>query len=88
MDPQEYPVVECDAQELPPVPAPETVLYQIIYSTYAEPNVMVRHGDPSTDLAACEAFAIKLMSAYDAKEAFVCTVHAAYAKETNVKKVI
>jgi uncharacterized protein YegL len=49
---------------------------------------MWRDGEPTPDLSTAEAEARKVMENYNVKEVFVCTVHAAYAKETTVKQVI
>lgn len=66
----------------------EKTHYQLLYVRHGETAHFYREGLPTTDLDVCNEKALDLMGGNDVKEAFVCTVHAAYTKETTVKKVL
>ena len=77
--------------EMPsPTVAPETNYFQIVYNVYsAEPkDTMHRHGGATLNRDAAMAEAVSLARRHDVQEVFVVTVHAAYSKEVNIKKVI
>lgn len=67
---------------------PEATQFQIIYSTYSDQQQMTRHRLPFTDIQACSTEAQAIAKRYDVKEVFICTVHAAFTKETTIKQVI
>lgn len=86
------PDAEQNDSEMPPeslnaTPSEVTKL-QIIFITYDKPDVMQRSGIPNDDVTACATAAEKLMQRHDVREVFIANVHAAYVKETNIKKVI
>lgn len=73
--------------EQPLAPA-ETTHFQVVYALHDSGNQLFREGVPTLDRAACEAVASAMMQRHDVHTVFICTVHAAYQKETTVKKVI
>lgn len=76
---------------IPPAPVKvvaETVHFQVVYTQHETGAQMFREGVPTLDRKACEDTVTILMARHDVKEAFICTVHAAYTKETSVKQVI
>lgn len=67
---------------------PEQDTFQIIYTKYDDGTVMHREGVPSKDLSAVTEMALTLLRKPNVREVFLCTVHSAYGKEVNIRKVI
>jgi len=66
----------------------ETTHFQVIYTLHEMGTQMWREGQPTRDSEAAGKAARTLMARHDVKEVFICTIHAAYEKETTVKQVI
>jgi DnaJ-class molecular chaperone len=74
-----------------PEPAPETVQFQIVYAMYtdAADGILRRGGKFYDDKAEAIAAASDLMEKnWSVQDVFVCTVHAAFAKNQTVERVI
>ncbi len=88
-DPEGYGTDHIERPEPTPTPRPETTHYQTLVNHHGENgNVLIRIGGPTTDADAAVNQGIREMEKHNVKECFVVTVHAAFSKEVNIKKVI
>lgn len=65
---------------------PDRSHYQIITRDYDDG--MARTGTPTTSYPEAERAALETLAKRDIKEVFICTIHAAFGKEVNVKKLL
>lgn len=75
---------------MPPQPEhkPEKTFFQIMYTKYDQGDLTFREGRPTSDINEATEIAVNLLRRNDVREVFLCTVHSAFTKEINIKKVI